>query len=109
MSLRNQGLGSIGKFLRPAQGDAVTAIDFVGGDSQPFCDDPAQPVDGKEAVVATHQNPVGTSGTSFRGEGSFMSASDWCRLLGRRPCRRHIAAKDAEALSDTATQPNVRI
>jgi hypothetical protein len=34
---------STGKFLRPAQGGAVTAIDFVGGDSQPFCDDPAQP------------------------------------------------------------------
>ena len=38
-----------------------------------------------------------------------MRASDWCRLLGRRPYRRHIAAKDAVALSDTATQPNVRI
>jgi hypothetical protein len=38
-----------------------------------------------------------------------MRVSDWCRLLGRRPCRRHIAAKEAVALSDTATQPNVRI
>jgi hypothetical protein len=38
-----------------------------------------------------------------------MRASYWCRLLGRRPCRRHIAAEDAVALSDTATQPNVRI
>ncbi len=49
------------------------------------------------------------------GLGSFMRGSDWCRLLGlvpparQRPCRRHIAAKDAVALSDTATQPNVRI
>jgi hypothetical protein len=29
-----------------------------------------------------------------------MRASDWCRLLGRRPCRRHIAAKD-ELVIDT--------
>jgi hypothetical protein len=48
---------SIGKFSRPPQGDAVTAIDLVGGDSQPFCDNPAQPLDGKEAAVATHQHP----------------------------------------------------
>jgi hypothetical protein len=51
-----------------------------------------------------------------------MRASHWCRLLALVPpartgaacshwClyRRHIAAKDAVALSDTATQPNVRI
>jgi hypothetical protein len=36
-----------------------------------------------------------------------MRASDWCRLLGRRPCRGHIAAKAAVALSDTARQLNV--
>ena len=48
---------SIGKFLRPAQGDAVTAIDLVRGHSQPFCDDPAQPVDRREAVVAATGRP----------------------------------------------------
>jgi hypothetical protein len=31
-----------------------------------------------------------------------MPASNRCRLLGRRPCRREIAVKDAVALSDTA-------
>jgi hypothetical protein len=30
MSLWNQAMESTGKFLRPAQGDAVTAIDLVG-------------------------------------------------------------------------------
>ena len=57
---------SIGKFFRPAQGDAVTAIDLVGGDSQTLFDDSSQPVDGKEAVVdiplhrrleVTHDDP----------------------------------------------------
>jgi hypothetical protein len=57
MSQRKQAMESIGKFFRPAQGDAVTSIDLVGGDSQPFCDNPAQPLDGKEAVAATHQHP----------------------------------------------------
>jgi hypothetical protein len=38
-----------------------------------------------------------------------MPASNRCRLLGRRPCRREIAVKDAVALSDTATQSDVRI
>jgi hypothetical protein len=62
---------STGKFLRPAQGDAVTAIDLVGRDSRPFCDDPAQPVDKRRSW--RHINTlVGTSGHLFRGEDSFM-------------------------------------
>jgi hypothetical protein len=34
-----------------------------------------------------------------------MRASDWCRLLGRRPCRRHIAAKDALVIDTDELDP----
>ena len=80
---------STGKFLRPAQGDAVTAIDLMGRDSRPFCDDPAPPVDKRRSW--RHINTlVGTSGHLFRGEDSFMRASDWCRLLGLVPPPRQV-------------------
>jgi hypothetical protein len=74
------------------QGDAVTAIDLVRGDSHPFYGDPAQPVDRKEAIVATHQHPRRNVRPPLQGEGAFTRASHWRRPLGRRPCQRHIAA-----------------
>jgi hypothetical protein len=38
------------------------AIDLVGGYPEAFFDGPAQPVDGKEAVVATHQHSINIYG-----------------------------------------------
>jgi hypothetical protein len=53
---------SISELFGPAQGDAAPAIDLVGGYPEAFFDGPAQPVDGKEAVVATHQHSINIYG-----------------------------------------------
>jgi hypothetical protein len=84
---------SIGKFFRLAQGDAVTAIDLVGVIPTRSMATRRNQSTGKEAVVATHQQLVGSSGHAFRGEGAFMRVSDWRRLLCRRPCQSHMAAR----------------
>ena len=49
----------------------------------------------RRVTPATHHQLVGTSRHAFSGEGAFMRASHWRRLLGRRPCQRHIAATRA--------------
>jgi hypothetical protein len=53
LTLREVPLQPVRHFLRPAESNAVTAINLIGGDSQAFFHDSAHPVGGKEAIVAT--------------------------------------------------------
>jgi hypothetical protein len=69
----------------------VTAIDLVGVIRSRSVMTRRNQSTGK-TVGATHQHPRRNVRLPLQGEGSFMRASDWRRLLGRRPCRHHIAA-----------------